>query len=40
MSNENWTATDCGKYIRVRAPNGGTWMKSRRDERVVRRKAA
>lgn len=24
MSNENWTATDCGKYIRVRAPNGGT----------------
>ena len=24
MSNENWTATDCGKYIRVCAPNGGT----------------
>ena len=23
MSNENWTATDCGKYIRVCAPNGG-----------------
>lgn len=23
MSNENWTATDRGKYIRVRAPNGG-----------------
>ena len=22
--NENWTATDCGKYIRVCAPNGGT----------------
>jgi len=24
MSNENWTAADCGKYISVRAPNGGT----------------
>ena len=24
MGNENWTATDCGKYISVRAPNGGT----------------
>ena len=24
MSNENWTATDCGKYIRVCAPNGVT----------------